>query len=291
MEATIVGFGKLGKALSTRLFEVGKLKAIVSNHYRKEDESLNIFSRNVTITTSIKELPKLSEITFITTSDSKIDDVVKEICSEFGSSVKGKFFVHCSGIHSDDILSPLEELGGNTASAHPLQTFYNYSPGIFNNIFWIVQSKHFDKIKEVLKSIGGRAIQVYFSDEIRSVYHSSAVVASNFLNALLLFAKKLIAQTNLSPKFLIPLVEQTIKNNIENFDDPDFTPLTGPIIRSDFSTLEKHLNALGSIPEFREIYAQMCLAAASIALNNGNITKVDFNRILNIIGLNKKEDI
>lgn len=255
MKATVIGFGKLGKSLALKLEEKRKLYVIVSKHYKNLSENQKFPNKNIKVLETINELKELSDVVFITTTDNEIPLVSNEIARIFGNRTKGKAIIHCSGIYSDSILSELEEYGAITASAHPLQTFYEFSPNIFDEIFWIVQTKHFAKIQEIVESVGGTAIQVDFEDRTRSIYHASAVVASNFLNLLLLFAKKLISQTNLPPKILVPLVKQTIENNLKHFDDVDFTPLTGPIIRGDFQTIEKHLNALEQHKEMQEIYS------------------------------------
>lgn len=272
MKALIIGFGYLGKALSHRLLELDSLHCIVSKHFSASDLEFRPFVGRVQIFNSLKELNEIPEVVFITTSDSQIPNVVDEIVSNFPNQLEGRVFIHCSGIHSDKILNLLERKGGTTASAHPLQTFYKYHSGIFDRIFWIVQSEKFELVQPILEQIGGTALKVELDDAKRALYHASAVVASNFLNSLLLFAKKLIAQTNLSPDILVPLIDQTLKNNLDNFQDTNYTPLTGPIIRSDFSTIEKHLDAMKSVPFIAKIYSEYCLASAWTANLNKNIS-------------------
>lgn len=273
MKATIIGFGYLGRALSHRLLELNSLQYIVSRHFSDKDQEFLPFIDRVKIVKSLKELDEITDVVFITTSDNQIPFVVDELASYFPLQIEGKIFIHCSGIHSDEILNLLKNKGGVTASAHPLQTFYQYHSKIFDEIFWIVQTEHFSIIKEILECIGGNVLKVEWDDTNRALYHASAVVASNLLNSLLLFAKKLIAQTNLNPDILVPLIVQTLKNNLDNFKDINFTPLTGPIIRSDFSTIEKHLAAMKSNSTFSKIYAEFCLASALTVFLNNNIDK------------------
>ncbi|MCX7908933.1 MAG: DUF2520 domain-containing protein [Ignavibacteria bacterium] len=290
MKATIIGFGKLGKAISFKLFEKNLLATIVSKHFPEGETNIENF-KNIVVK-SLKDLKEIPEVIFLTTSDSQLPKISNELAELFKDQICNKVFIHCSGIYSDEVLKPLEDLGGITASAHPLQTFYYYSPTIFDKIFWVVQTKHFDKIKGIVENIGGTAIQVDFDETTRAIYHASAVAASNFLNFLLLFAKKLIAETNLNPKILIPLIEQTLQNNESNFDEINFTPLTGPIIRADIETIEKHLNGLERLSDYKEIYLLYFLSSSLLAKINGNIQDQKFAtlfyKITNLLKSDKK---
>lgn len=283
MKTAIIGFGKLGNALCQKLLEKDKLSLVVSKHLLGTKEA-DIFSNyGVKIYNSLSQISNIPEIIFITTTDSEIQSVTSELSSSFAKSLNGKIIIHCSGINSDEILNELEKYGALTASAHPLQTFYEYSPDIFDNIFWIVQTKHFERIFPLLEEIGGKPIKVNFDEKTRAIYHASAVVASNFLNLILLFAKKLISETKLEPSVLLPLVERTLANNKINFKDSTFTPLTGPIIRSDKLTLTKHIEGIKTLPqEFYEIYSTLVLAMSKIALVNKNISNNIFTTFENI---------
>lgn len=272
MKVTVIGFGKLGKALAMKLGEKGSLFAVVSKHYKNLPKEKGILDGKVPILSSINELDEVSDVVFITTSDNKIDQIAEEIHSHFGNKVEGKIFIHCSGIYSDKILTNLEQSGGITASAHPLQTFYEYIPNIFDNIYWIVQSKYFPIIKDIVEAVGGTAIEVHFDEQTRAIYHASAVVASNYLNSLLLLAKKLITLSHLEPSVLIPLIFRTLQNNLTKFNEPEFTPQTGPIVRGDFETIVRHIESLQQHKELKEVYSILSLGITRLALMNNDIS-------------------
>lgn len=283
MECTIVGYGKLGRALSLELLSKGRLKQIVSSHLASTAEANFFQSNSVEIVPDVNDLKNPTYVTFLTVKDTNLSNIAEKLMSKFNRKLSGCIVLHCSGIYSDEILENLTKLGAKTASAHPLQTFYEFTPEVFKDIYWIVQSKYFDDIKPILELIGGKAIQVEYDENTRSIYHASAVVASNFLNLLLLFAKKLLSRTNLVPSVLIPLIKQTIVNNENNFDHTEFTPLTGPIIRSDILTIKKHFASMAHLPDYLEIYSSLVLSLSKIALLNQNISEQEFRTIEKLV--------
>lgn len=282
MEYTVIGYGKLGKALSFKLLEIAHLKQIVSTHLYKTEDAEFFANNNVEIIQRADDLSNLADIVFITVADSDIKKVSLELEKKFFNALQNKIVIHCSGIFSDEILSNLLRYGAITASAHPLQTFYNYHPNIFKDIFWVVQSQYFNKIQPILERIGGKPIAVNFSEEERNLYHTSAVVASNYLNSVIFTAKNIIAKSGLNPGILLPLIQQTIANNIPGISDKNSFPITGPIARKDFTTLVKHLDALQVYPEMKELYTLLSVATAKICSITNILKNKDLNEILNV---------
>lgn len=290
MDTIIVGFGKLGKALAFELLKKNRLYAIVSQHLLLTEEADQFTQNKVRIVKKISELEKLTGSVFICSNDEQISKIVKEIAINFRNELVRKIIIHCSGIHSHKILDELKEFGAYTASAHPLQTFYYYHSEIFQNIYWIVQSENFEQIEKVLKEIGGNPILVDFDERQRAIYHTSAVVSSNFLNSLLLFARKLITQIPLESKVLIPLIEQTLKNNLTNFTEINSFPLTGPIVRKDFATIRKHIDSLSLTPNLQQIYLEYLKITLLLCKELGILTDEEIHTIehnLNLQNLKK----
>ncbi len=82
------------------------------------------------------------------------------------------------------------------------------------------------------------------ADDRRALYHAAAVIASNFLVTLHRAAATLCAEAGAPPEALLPLMTRTIEN--------DFEP-TGPILRGDVETVERHRAALAG-SEFARLY-------------------------------------
>jgi hypothetical protein len=64
------------------------------------------------------------------------------------------------------------------------------------------------------------------------------------------------------------------------------TALTGPILRGDIGTIEKHREILG---EFKNVYDELGKIALSIASENGSLSETKIKQMNNILGGNEYE--
>jgi predicted short-subunit dehydrogenase-like oxidoreductase (DUF2520 family) len=84
--------------------------------------------------------------------------------------------------------------------------------------------------------------------------HVAAVFANNFTNHLLGIADALLAEAELPPELLAPLVRETVDKALAN---PPFVVQTGPAVRHDAPTLAAHHAALAAHPAWQALYAQL----------------------------------
>jgi predicted short-subunit dehydrogenase-like oxidoreductase (DUF2520 family) len=91
-------------------------------------------------------------------------------------------------------------------------------------------------------------------DDLRTVYHAGAAIASNYLVTLFRSASRLFEAAGAPPEGLIPLMRRTIENGFE---------LTGPLARGDWSTIDAHLTALRRhAPELEAMYLALAAVTA-----------------------------
>ena len=84
----------------------------------------------------------------------------------------------------------------------------------------------------------------------RFVLHLAAVFGSNFTNAMYHIAYNLLAEHQIDPKMMIPLLRQTLAK-IEHISPAEAQ--TGPAMRGDQQTLTRHIEMLGD-ERLNEIY-------------------------------------
>lgn len=84
--------------------------------------------------------------------------------------------------------------------------------------------------------------------------HVAAVFANNFTNHLLGVADALLAEADLAPDLLAPLVRETVAKALAH---PPFAVQTGPAVRRDAPTLAAHQAALAAHPAWQALYAQL----------------------------------
>jgi len=191
----------------------------------------------------LSQLVQVSDMIFITTGDSQIDQVVTSL-SHLDLNLSGKTFVHMSGAMTSDILSPLRDLGARTASMHPLQTFPNPDKG-FENLGQAYFALEGDV--EVLLPLVGVLGNSYFilDKDQKSKYHMAACIFSNYLVTLMAFGSQMLKDIGIDERAgleaMMPLVHATLGNLVKLGPE---RALTGPIQRGDIQTLKAHMKTI-----------------------------------------------
>ena len=125
---------------------------------------------------------------------------------------------------------------------YPLQTFTKGRKVSFIDLPFLLESSD-DESSEILKSIaesiGGK---VHFVDtEQRRMLHLAAVFVCNFTNHMLTLGKEWRSKGDFPFEILVPLIKETISKAMDLGPE---NSQTGPAIRHDQNTIEKHLELL-----------------------------------------------
>ena len=105
---------------------------------------------------------------------------------------------------------------------------------------------------ELVDSLEAKA---YFAEaSSRRLLHVAAVFACNFTNHMLAASKIIAAEAGEEFSTLEPLVRETI---LKAFENGPMKSQTGPAVRSDTGTIEKHIELLSFSPELQQIYKQV----------------------------------
>jgi hypothetical protein len=132
--------------------------------------------------------------------------------------------------------------------AHPLMSFSKdlYEVPFYESIPFALTG--FEKLQEVFPFLKNEALQIQASQ--KALYHAMAVMSGNFMTLLLQKIFKVSEkELNLKPSFFAPFLQKTLLNTLQN---PEGS-LTGPLIRGDFKTIEKHLTALEALESHSEV--------------------------------------
>jgi predicted short-subunit dehydrogenase-like oxidoreductase (DUF2520 family) len=89
-------------------------------------------------------------------------------------------------------------------------------------------------------------------DEQRVKLHLAAVLCNNFVNHIYTLTEKYCLEEGLDFKLLLPLIKETALR-LETL--PPSKAQTGPAIRNDLNTIEKHLHLLSKHPPLQKMYA------------------------------------
>ena len=230
MNVCIVGAGRAGGSLGLALERIGWWVRFLHRH-----DDLTAAAKGV-------------DLVVIATPDAVVSTVAQRI-----KPVDTCPVLHLSGALTLDALAPHRQIG----SLHPLVSLPNREIGSERLVgAWMaVAGVGTDAIA---RGLSARTFPV--SDEMRALYHATAVVASNHLVALLGQVERLAATCNVPFDAFIALAKGSL-DNAATIGPSD--ALTGPVARGDWDTVAKHLATLR--PDERELYVALAKAAARLA--------------------------
>lgn len=235
----IIGFGNVGYHLAKRFAELKdiKLSQLLTRSQQNTDHS---FLKGVEIRHSLEEVEQDTDLIFLCVKDSQIPDLQNSL------RYSKACLIHCSGSVG------IEEIKSKRAGVfYPLQSFkkgYNID---YSGIPVFIEAKEEDDEDLLLKlafDFSGNAH--HLNSQKRKELHLTAVIANNFINGIFTWIEKRNEYLNLPPKALNLLIEHTFeKANEQNA----LNNQTGPAVREDRETINKHLKMLGSEKE-RQAY-------------------------------------
>ena len=249
MKIGFIGAGKVGFSLGRYFTE---RNVCVSGYYSRNLNS----SKEAAAFTKTKYYEQLEEIIeesdtlFLTVPDGSIREVYSEIIQ---SDIEGKCLVHCSGAMSSMIFSGIGQKGARGCSVHPICAVSDKLTGYqdLSKAYFTIEGKDVADVEELIRSCGNVVEVISAEDKVK--YHAAAVYASNLVAGLYDLAAGLLKDCGLSESFAGHALQPLFMGNAENVVSVGAVrALTGPVERADFTTVEKHLEALEG--EEREIY-------------------------------------
>ena len=236
----IIGSGNLAEHL-LRAFKNSDNSEVIQLYSRNISVGEELSARfNVNFTNSISKLIN-ADLYLISVSDTSIYEVSETL------TFNNKLVAHTSGATSINALSEQNR----QAVFYPLQSFTKGSDIDFSSIPICLETKNdedFITLNNIAKSISNKVSKV--SSEQRKHLHVSAVFVNNFTNHMFYIGNKIAEYHNVDFNLLMPLIKETV-GKIQH-KTPEESQ-TGPAIRGDKNTMEKHLEL---IPDdiHKEIY-------------------------------------
>ena len=228
MNICIIGSGNISTNLG---FELKKLNFNINRICSRNSISGKKLAKKLEAEyTKDINIPEKTDLVIIGVPDDQIQIVSKKI--------KSKAVIHTSGTKKINILKKCSD---NHGVVWPIQTFSKKNVN-FKNIPICIEAnnKKFEKVLEkIFKKSSNSIFQINY--ETRKVIHLAAVFSCNFLNHLFYISNDLLEKEKIDFLILKNIITETTKkalnNNIKNNQ-------TGPAIRKDLKTIEKHLRIL-----------------------------------------------
>jgi predicted short-subunit dehydrogenase-like oxidoreductase (DUF2520 family) len=288
---SIVGAGRVGRALGRRLHELGwRVGGVTGRSISTARAAVRVIGAGQALDAPTHQVLN-SRVVLITTPDSAIEEVAKNLAQLGGEEWCGKVVLHTSGSLDSSVLQSLADLGAATGSMHPMQTFSNQNfPDLAKSIFGIDGSPAaLQAARKMIHQLGGVAVRL--SGANKAAYHAAGSFASGYVLALMETATRLLMTQGFkrrqAMRALLPLVRQTL-DNFERVGP--LAAWTGPLSREDFSTVERHVKALADFqPEYLAAYKTLSrLTAEVLAAQPGAMTK-HLDRIFGAAAVTKKK--
>lgn len=177
------------------------------------------------------------------------DDAIEEVAAQLFKYIPDALVTHTSGATPSDALARYFNRFG---VFYPLQSFTKERQPVWSKIPFCVDAATQEDLmflKRMAKVIGNLVYQV--NDQQRAVLHVAAVFANNFTNHCFSIAEKILDNADLPFEMLHPLMEETLAKAI--IDSPAKMQ-TGPAVRGDEETINRHLLLLEKHPNWKTIY-------------------------------------
>ncbi len=242
----LIGAGRVGGHLGRRLHLAGW--PIVQVYSRSPDKAKTLAAQlGAGYTGDLNAITGDADLYIIAVSDDAIGAVAGAL-----RLPPDKLVVHTSGA------TPSDELHTRFARYgvfYPLQTFSADREPDFSTIpicLFAADTAGYDLLERLARSLGSPFYAV--DDRQRFVLHVAAVFVNNFTNYLYQVGEDIVHSEQLSFDLLRPLILETAQK-IQSASPAAMQ--TGPAIRGDVATVERHLAYLASRPEYAELYRML----------------------------------
>ncbi|PLW92456.1 MAG: hypothetical protein C0592_10655 [Marinilabiliales bacterium] len=237
----IIGAGNVGSHL-TRLFLNAGIDVVICS---SQKELLNI--PELSSEKIIQDLSEFSEYTdfiFFTRRDRDLNLVLPALS-------KRHKMIHCSGSMDMNVFSEFDSYG----VFYPLQTFRKEHHLLNSDFPVFIEASDKDTLHVLKKLAGMITPKVFEADfETRRHLHLAGVLSSNFVNSLYAAAYEQIPDKYDAAEVLLPLMKETL-SRLDSGHPDEFQ--TGPAIRKDEETINKHLAMLSNHPDLQALYRSM----------------------------------
>lgn len=196
-----------------------------------------------------QEIPRDKELYILAVSDAAISEVAGKLAGRIGQQGK---VVHVSGTTPGTVFS---EHFDSYGVFYPFQTFSAGDQVDFRDIPLCIWASNPVLLQELLQLAGRLSDRVYrLEDAQREVLHLAGVLANNFVNVLYGMAFDLLEEKEVPTDILLPLIRQTAQKVASQ---SPAQAQTGPAMRGDEETIDRHLAALEEKPAWKQVYQML----------------------------------
>lgn len=244
----LIGAGNVAWHMGRRLLAC---RYNISFVYSRTAAKAEVLGRELNCPASSKlaEVPADADLYLLLVADGAIEKTASALQKYIAPT---SLVMHASGATPADVLAPYFEHYG---VFYPLQTFSRERVLDFTEVplcLYTAQEKDYQEVASLAKTLVKKIYPV--GDKQRAQLHLAAVFVNNFTNYLQYIGQEIAQENHLPATLLQPLLKETIAK----LDDlTPATAQTGPAIRNDRATIDRHLEMLKDYPLWAVLYKQL----------------------------------
>lgn len=248
LRVCVIGSGNVGFHLALAWHEKGV--QVVQVFARELKKALQLAERiDAQAITQFQQLVSDADLYVLAVPDHAIEQVASKMKAVLPTSA---FVVHTSGATPSTLLQPYFS---NFGVFYPLQTFSIAKQPDFQQIPICIDASTSAQVQVLFLLAVSLSPKVFeLSDTQRAKLHLAAVFANNFTNYCYHIAEMLLQEDHISFELLQPLIQETV-NKMKQL--PPAQVQTGPAIRGDVNTLQRHLHLLSAHPDWQLLYQHL----------------------------------
>jgi predicted short-subunit dehydrogenase-like oxidoreductase (DUF2520 family) len=263
----IAGGGRVGQAIGRLLYENNQPVVCVASRTIESARAAAIFIGSDVEPVSLAELAERAPRVLICVPDSALEALAGSL------ELRAGIALHTCGARGADALGVLAKRNVSCGAIHPLQTVADPASGVrgLRGIAFAIagDAPALAWAEQIVHAAHGRALLI--ADPARPLYHSAAVMASNYVVALMAAAEELMGAAGIAPAdaryALAPLASASLENALRV---GPAAALTGPIERGDAGTVATHLGALRAASDtVATLYRAAGLQTLAVARQRG----------------------
>ena len=279
---SIVGAGRLGRALGKRLHRLGwRIDAVVTRSANTSRRAVRFIGAGNPAASLTREIID-ADVILLTVPDGALASVARALAQLDARKWRGKVILHTSGALDRKVLRPLAQRGASTGSLHPMQTFSGRSDPKLDGVIFGVEgeSRARKAAAEIARSLGGIPVAVDGNKKIS--YHTAAVLVAGLGLALIEGATQVLLSIGFTRRKALQALLPLMREMLRNFEQHGpHAAWTGPISRADYGTIALHAASLRSQPaELQEAYRGLARLSARVLSKNHPVTLRELNRVL-----------
>lgn len=256
----IVGPGRLGQAMGKLLMRGGvNIAFIAARQLPRARKAVRFIGGGKPLSLNDHRLAD-ADVILMTTSDAALNPVARKLAG-YRKDWSGQVVLHTCGSVPASALDPFKERGASIGSLHPYQTIPSPSAGVRNLLgcFWALEGdrKAVAAARRGVKALGGSSFEI--KPEAKPIYHLSAFLVCPTVVALMDYSERLLHEAGVPKRIIRPMLGNFVSETVRNFAEFGGTKsLTGPAVRGDWKTLERHLAGLQQFaPEVVPSYVEL----------------------------------